>query len=64
MKAILLIVIAVFFSVILWRNVFYRKRERKAIRFGIRELMIAVCAAAVVVLVLFVALLNNTWRFL
>lgn len=64
MRALVLILVAVFAAVMLWRNVFDRKRDRKAIRFGLRELVIAGGLAVVVAGGLFFALTNNTWRVL
>jgi hypothetical protein len=51
-----------FVSVLLWRTVFIRQKERQAIRFGLKELVIAAGIAGVVAAALFYLMFNNTLR--
>jgi membrane protein implicated in regulation of membrane protease activity len=51
-----------FVSVLLWRTVFVRQKERQVIRFGLREFVIAAGIAAVIAGGLFYLLFNTTLR--
>lgn len=51
-----------FVSVLLWRTVFVRQKERQAIRFGVKELVIAAGVAGAVAAGLFYLMFNNTLR--
>ncbi len=49
-------------SALLWRTVFVRQKERQVIRFGLKELVIAVGIAGVIAGGLFYLLFNTTLR--
>jgi hypothetical protein len=64
MRSLALIFVALFAATVAWRTVFVSNEERRAIRFGIKELAIAFAVSAIGAAVLFFALFNNTMRIL
>lgn len=64
MRAFILIFVVLFTITVAWRTVFVRKEDRKAIRFGLKELAIALSVSLVGATGLFFAMFNNTMRIL
>ena len=62
MTAFIVLFGALFLSILLWRTVFVRQKDRQAIRFGFKELALAAAIAALVVGLLFFLMFNTTLR--
>jgi len=62
MKAFVVIFVILFAVTVSWRTVFVKKKDRKLIRFGIKELAIALAVSTFGAAGLFFALFNNTMR--
>jgi len=64
MKTFVLIFLVLLAGTVAWRTVFKSEDDRKAIRFGIKELAIALAVSLGGATALFFALFNNTMRII
>jgi multidrug efflux pump subunit AcrB len=64
MRGLLLSIVVVALIVGLWRVVFTAEEDRKAIRFGVKEVGIAVLAAFVLVVAVFLVISITTIRLI
>jgi len=64
MKALVFIFVVLFGVTVAWRTVFVKKKDRRVIRFGLKELGIGLAVSLIGAAVLFFVLTSQTLRVL